>query len=78
MLLTLTELGTAPIHTGRFGGSVMIQQYSEATSIDKNDQILTCAITQIPVVMPIAMRGSYAQASASSRPSNTARAPRQR
>jgi TolA-binding protein len=42
--LTLKELGTAPIHTGRFGGNVKIEQFSEAQPVNKSDNILTCAI----------------------------------
>lgn len=42
--VTLKELGTAPIHTGRFGGSLKVTQFSEAQSVDKSDDSLACAI----------------------------------
>jgi len=48
--LILTELGKEPVHTGRFGGSVKVAQFSEAQSVDKSDALLTCAIDDDVVV----------------------------
>ena len=49
--VVLTELGEkAPFHTGRFGGSVPIEQFSEATPVNKSDNILTCAIDDEVIV----------------------------
>lgn len=48
--LSLTELppdsdpeGKLPIHTGRFGGSVMVEPFREGQPIDRTDQVLSCA-----------------------------------
>jgi TolA-binding protein len=43
--LTLKELGqAAPVHSGRFGGSVDIDAYREAQPVDKTDAALVCAV----------------------------------
>lgn len=45
VLLTVKELGTqAPIHNSRFGGSVKVERFEEGRAIDKNDDVLTCAV----------------------------------
>jgi len=38
----LTELGTPPVHTGRFAGKIAIAAAEAGKPVDKNDQILTC------------------------------------
>lgn len=44
VMLTLTELGDPPVHTGRFGATVAIQPSREGQPIDKADQVLSCAV----------------------------------
>ncbi len=44
VVLKLTELGEKPVHTGRFGGSVMIDRYREDQPVDKTDDRLVCAL----------------------------------
>jgi TolA-binding protein len=44
VVLNVKEIGQAPVHTGRFGGSVKIERYEEGKPVDKNDDILTCAV----------------------------------
>jgi len=44
VVLTLTELGEPPVHTGRFGATVSIQPTREGQPIDKADQALSCAV----------------------------------
>lgn len=41
---TLTEQGAAPVHSGRFGGSVEIRPLAEGTQADKSDAILSCGL----------------------------------
>ena len=38
----LTEIGTPPIHSGRFAGKITIAAAEAGKPVDKNDQILTC------------------------------------
>ena len=38
----LTEIGTPPVHTGRFVGKITIAAAEAGKPVDKNDQILTC------------------------------------
>ena len=42
--VTLTELGAPPLHSGRFGGSVMIRPLMEGAQPDKSDAVLTCGM----------------------------------
>lgn len=42
--VTLTELGPPPVHSGRFGGSIMIQPLVEDTQPNKSDTVLTCGL----------------------------------
>lgn len=42
--VTLAELGPPPVHSGRFGGSVMIQPLAEGTQPSKSDTVLTCGL----------------------------------
>lgn len=42
--MTLTELGTPPVHSGRFGGSVTIQPLVEGVQPNKSDNVLTCGM----------------------------------
>ncbi|MCG3148815.1 MAG: Outer membrane protein assembly factor BamD [Verrucomicrobiae bacterium] len=42
--LKLSELGTAPVHTGRFGGKLTIGPAETGKPADQGDQILTCAL----------------------------------
>ncbi|HUT31877.1 MAG TPA: tetratricopeptide repeat protein [Planctomycetota bacterium] len=50
MTLKLTEQGDAPVHTGRFGGSVQVEPFREGQPIDKTDQVLACAMNDEIVV----------------------------
>jgi TolA-binding protein len=43
-IVTLTELGSRPVHSGRFGGSIMIQPLVEGTQPNKSDTVLTCGM----------------------------------
>jgi len=38
----LTEIGTPPVHTGRFAGKITIAAAEAGKPVDQNDQILTC------------------------------------
>ena len=42
--LKLAELGDAPVHSGRFGGSVRIEGVREGRAVDKTDAVLACAL----------------------------------
>jgi len=42
--LKLSELGTAPVHTGRFGGKLTIAAVEGDKPADQSDQTLTCAL----------------------------------
>lgn len=42
--LKLSELGTPPVHSGRFGGSVPLAAVREGRAADKTDQVLSCAL----------------------------------
>ena len=42
--LRLTELGKPPVHTGRFGGQLMIDTCSPGPVTNHNDSVLHCAI----------------------------------
>lgn len=44
LTLKLTELGTAPVRTGRFGGSVPIVAYTEGKPVVRGSGTLTCAL----------------------------------
>ena len=44
LVLSLTELGEAPIRTGRFGGSVQVERISPDESGDKADGVISCAL----------------------------------
>ena len=44
VVLTVKEIGQAPVHSGRFGGTVKIERFEEGKPVDKNDDILTCAV----------------------------------
>ncbi|MBM4039640.1 MAG: tetratricopeptide repeat protein [Planctomycetes bacterium] len=50
MTITLPELGNAPVHTGRFGGSVRVEPFREGQPIDKTDQVLSCAMNDEIIV----------------------------
>ncbi|MDD5679227.1 MAG: tetratricopeptide repeat protein [Kiritimatiellae bacterium] len=42
--VTLAELGTSAVHSGRFGGSIMIQSLVEGVPPNKSDNVLTCGM----------------------------------
>jgi len=44
VMLKLNEIGDAPVHSGRFGGSGRLEPIVEGRPIDKTDQVLTCAV----------------------------------
>ena len=48
--LTLSELGNAPVHTGRFGGVVSITGFDDEVSIDTNDDTLAVALDDQVIV----------------------------
>ncbi len=50
LTLSLPELGNAPVHTGRFGGSVQVEPFREGQPIDKTDQVLACAMNDEIIV----------------------------
>lgn len=55
LLLKLTELappgaGDAPVHNGRFGGSIQVEPFREGQPIDKTDPVLSCAMDDEIVV----------------------------
>ncbi len=48
--LKLTEIGAAPVHTGRFGGKLTIAVVGAAKPADSSNQTLTCALDDEIVV----------------------------
>jgi TolA-binding protein len=48
--LDLTELGDAPVHTGRFAGFVAIEGFREDQPVNRTDKVLTCAVSDEIVV----------------------------
>ena len=47
-LAALKELGDGPVvHTGRFGGSFKVGAFQEGQPVDRNDDILTCAVGDV-------------------------------
>ena len=44
VVLELTELGKAPVHSGRFANSIALQGFREDETVSKNDKILTCSV----------------------------------
>ena len=44
LIVPLTELGEAPVHTGRFANSLSIAGFREDEPVNKNDKVLTCAV----------------------------------
>ena len=50
VMLKLTELGAAPVHTGRFGGKLNIAAVGAGKLADQADQTLTCVLDDVIVV----------------------------
>jgi len=44
VIVELTELGEAPVHSGRFANSISVQGFREDQPVNKNDKLLTCSI----------------------------------
>ena len=44
VVVELTELGEAPVHSGRFANSIVIQGFREDQPVAKNDAVLSCAV----------------------------------
>ncbi|MBI2192489.1 MAG: tetratricopeptide repeat protein [Planctomycetes bacterium] len=62
--IELRELGDAPVHTGMFGGRVLVQGVAEEVAGDKSDSVLSSALNDEVVASYIDSRhlgGSYAR-----------------
>lgn len=44
LTITVSEIGETPVHTGRFGGEVDIQEFRDGMTVDRNDQVLMAAV----------------------------------